>query len=249
MMDEAGRGRPLESRVAELEEAARQSDRFFAIIAHDLKSPMVTFLSAARILKRLPDLPADQREIVDTISNQAGRLQKLLDGLLDWASLHMTTGHTAEHLTVASLVVPIIEQLRPEIKSKAIRLACEIDETIAVRQDRIAMHTIISNLITNAIKFTDSGGEIGVEASRLNEGVCLVVRDTGVGMQQAEVDRLFRTGEKLQHRGTKGEPGSGLGLLIVSELLRQIDGSVDIESRIGEGSTFTVTVPDMSPGK
>ena len=239
--------RELAARNRLLAEANLRKDRLFTIIAHDLRSPVAMFVSAMRVLRKItPDDP-EYESILDSLDDRADRLEKLLSNLLDWAELQIASGELPpDQFRVATAVTSVMMILEHDAQDKGIAVDVDVPEELSAYINLQALRAVISNLVSNAIKFTSAGGTVGVSASESDDGVMLEVRDTGIGMSEEELQHLFRLDSRLHKAGTSGEKGSGLGLVITHELVERMGGSISAESVPRRGTTFQVHLPDRA---
>ncbi len=230
----------------ELEKLNQEKDRFFSIIAHDLRSPFTSLLGYTGMIAMGADkLPPEKFvESAAVINESAKRVYALLENLLEWARLQMNKiPSEPTKLEVKKLVGQTVEVLGPVAEDKKIQLENNVPENLSAFADAHMIDTVIRNLTNNAIKFTDPGGTITIAGEEIFGRCKISVSDTGVGMTQEQIDRMFSLGEKNSTKGTQGEAGTGLGLLLCKDLLDKCNGSIALESEPGKGSTFIVTLP------
>ncbi len=239
----------LETSNEELRERDRRRELMLSIIAHDLKSPVAAFVSGTRDLaRRSPDDPAFG-EMVAALSERAARTDQFLQALLEWGHIQVSSrSSSVSAFPLRDTVGAAIDHARASAGMKEIDVRNEVSPELTVHQDRTALRTVLINLITNAIKFTDRGGLVEVRAERVESITAppelrISVRDTGIGMSRDQMDRLFLSEERLQRPGTAGESGNGLGLLLLHDLVSRMSGAMEVESIPHEGSTFTVILP------
>ena len=230
----------------ELAELVAVRDRFFGLIAHDLRGPFSGFLSASELIKRgADDMDLESlREVAHELHRSAEKTSALLENLLNWALLQQRmVSVNPEPVHVETLVDDAISVLEQPLDAKNISLKKDLDSAVYVWCDRDMLGTALRNLLSNAVKFTHYGGSASVRVADAGGTVLIEIADTGVGMSQEAVARLFRMDRKVQTAGTNDEKGSGLGLLLVSEYIEENNGRIDVESTPGEGTTFRVTLP------
>jgi len=228
-----------------------EKDKFFSIIAHDLRSPFNGFLGLLKLMEdTLPSMT--QQEIfsyVQALRGSAANLFRLLENLLEWSQ--MQRGQiTLQQVPfrIKSKAMVSCELLIEAALSKGISISCDIKEDLVVVADENMVDSILRNLVGNAIKFTSSGGKIVVSARKTGTGfVEISVTDTGIGIPPGLIDHLFRLDVNTKRKGTEGEPSSGLGLILVKEFVESNGGQLFVESREGSGSTFRFTLPEAEP--
>lgn len=240
--------RQLEEQNEQLAQLNRTKDRFFGIIAHDIRSPIIALRGVGE--QMVFYLEKGRTEKLQKLSQKLDvtgkRLSDLLDNLLSWALLQQGgVSHQPDTLPVHSMVAETIHMFAMSAETKGITLDNNIPEDLYVQADENALNTILRNLISNAIKFTDKGGSVMVGAETKDGQVLLRVQDSGIGMPPDKIQELFRLQPK-SNKGTAGERGTGLGLLLVKELTERQRGSISVESHEQEGSTFTVALPEAA---
>jgi PAS domain S-box-containing protein len=232
---------------AQLQEINSEKDKFFSIIAHDLRSPFSAFLGLTEIMtEKLPTLSGDEILILASqMRDSAKNLFGLLENLLQWSLIKRG---------IAKLNPEQIK-LNPEMhesmltylgasQSKRISILLNVSENETVYADPHMLRSLIRNILSNAIKFTPEGGTVTISSERLPDNSCMIsVRDTGIGISQKMQKLLFKIGADISRKGTSGEPSTGLGLLLCKEFVSMHHGEIWVESTEGEGSTFYVKFP------
>jgi len=241
----------LRNANAGLERLNDQKNLLFGVIAHDLKSPFTAILGYAELLERSSDRLAAARvkEYAGSLREAARWAFDLLANLLQWAQLQMERATLQPgHVEVQLLVERGVEAQRAAAALKGIEITVEpVPAGLQVYADFAAAQAVLRNLLGNALKFTLPGGRVTIAARAVAEMVEIAVDDTGVGIPESRLPTLF---EIVPHRtttGTGGEPGTGLGLILCRDLVERSGGRLGVESRIGRGSHFTVTLPCDPP--
>ncbi|BBE17540.1 sensor histidine kinase [Aquipluma nitroreducens] len=240
----------IKSKNEELQKINAEKDKFFSIIAHDLRSPFAAFLGLTQMMVQdLPSLKLDNiQEIALLMRDSATNLHRLLENLLQWSRLQQ--GMVAFDPHYFLLVEKINSGLRPvmEIASnKGVEIVVNIPDGMYVLADENMLESTIRNLVTNAVKFTDKGGKILVSAQAENQsGVQISIKDTGIGMNEKTLENLFRIGELNCRPGTNGEPSTGLGLILCKDFIERHGGKIWAESTEFMGSTFHILLPNSS---
>ncbi|MFH0736336.1 MAG: PAS domain S-box protein [bacterium] len=224
-------------------------DKFFSIIAHDLRSPFQGFLGLTQLLAEETNLFTREELSIITkdMHNSASNLFKLLENLLAWAQIQKgTISFTVEELDLRVIISRNIETINQRAKQKEITIINKIDNSIIINADEKMINSIISNLLSNAVKFTKPDGKIIVNAKEIEDKVLEIsVTDSGVGMSNALLQKLFKIEEKVGCKGTDGEPSTGLGLLLCKEFVEKQNGKIWVKSEENYGSTFYFTVPKV----
>ncbi len=222
------------------------NDKLFSIIAHDLRSPFNGIIGFSDFLiEEINDLqPEEVKEYSQIINNSAKNTLVLLDNLLIWAKAQSgQISFNRESLYLEQIVVEITDVLKLNSTIKNISLAHFPMDGIRVYADKNMLGTIIRNLISNAIKFTNYGGKIVIYAVQNQDHVEVSISDNGVGMSEGICNKIFNSGMNITSRGTASENGSGLGLVLCKELVVKHGGRIWAESKEGLGSTFHFTIP------
>ncbi|MEW6702476.1 MAG: ATP-binding protein, partial [Bacteroidota bacterium] len=230
----------------ELKQLNTTKDRFFSIIAHDLKNPFITLLGFSDLLISDYSELSDEEKIyyITEMKKSAEVSHNLLQNLLQWS--RSQTGRiefNPQRLNLYHLVKENIELLKAPAERKKIEIKCEISDATYVSADEDMLNTIVRNLLTNALKFTNKGGEIIVSGREKNNFFELSVSDNGVGMNEKARDCLFKLDVSHSSFGTDNEAGTGLGLILCKEFVEKHGGNIWVESELGKGSKFIFSVP------
>lgn len=236
----------LKEQKGELERLNSTKDKFFSIISHDLRGPVNSFMGVSKLIRYFVESKdTDQLiEVADEMETSVGRLSSLLDNLLNWAMQQQ--GHfpnVPEKVSSKELVEGVLDTFENMASGKRIQLRSEIVEDVELWADSNMTHTIIRNLVNNAIKFTPEEGTVRVSVKTADGFAEIAVSDTGVGIPKGKFETLFGLHAKKSTYGTTGEKGLGLGLQLVHEFLEVNQGSITLESEEGVGTTFTVRLP------
>lgn len=223
-------------------------DKFFGLIAHDLRGPVIALGSVGQQfdfhLKN--DRPADARELAYSIESTAKGLSRLLDNLLNWALLQRgVIPYTPEIQSIQLQVKETVALFEETATLKQITIESSLSPDLKVFADARAVTTVLRNLISNAIKFSNTGSNITIRGQWTTGGIELAVADTGIGISPEQTTDIFAINSRSQP-GTAGENGTGLGLSLCRELMELNRGTIRVESSIGAGSTFFVTFPSSN---
>ena len=230
----------------ELKELNSSKDKFFSIIAHDLKNPFHGFMGLTQLLMTdLDDFTRkDIGEVVYQMNKSANKLYKLLDNLLTWSRIQMGR---MEFIPLLNNLYNIIKNgtaLYNDIAvNKNITINIKIPENFILNVDKLMIDTVIRNLISNALKFSHENSEIDIYLQSDEEFVDIFIQDYGLGMSDYDKSLLFKLETSFSKKGTKNEAGTGLGLILCKELVEKNGGSISINSVVGEGTTFRVRLP------
>jgi PAS domain S-box-containing protein len=239
--------------VREAEDALRQAvrarDEVVTIVSHDLRSPLGTVMAAADLLADLPLSQEKQEEQIAIIQRASRRMSRLIEDLLDVASIEAgVLSVDPKPVAVLPLIEDTAELFRQPAESAGLVLETSVAKDLPpILADRGRMEQVLGNLVGNALKFTDSGGRIGLEAVRSGDGVRLSVSDTGCGIDEDGLEALF---DRFWRVESTGRQGTGLGLTIVRGIVRAHGGRIEVESEVGVGSRFHVEIPAVpDPGE
>jgi signal transduction histidine kinase len=234
----------LKKSEQQLRELNAAKDKFFSIIAHDLKNPFAALLGCADLLVQSEPLTEDQKDLAETINMASQQAYDLLQNLLKWSRSQL--GHLScepESFDICAAVNKTMLLLKNNADNKNIRLISEIEENTLVFADPDMTITIVRNLISNAVKYTSSGGSITVSAKDQGNAWEISVSDTGVGITPEDIKKLFRIDVKHSTHGTAKEEGTGLGLNLCKEFAEKSGGKIGVQSEVGKGSRFYFTLP------
>lgn len=241
----------LKANAGELKELNATKDKFFSIIAHDLKSPFNAILGFSQLLVDYYDdfNDVEKRNFIQNIKIASDSTYKLLENLLDWSRLQTGKINPAPEMINLSLItLENISVLKSMADNKQINLRSSLPNNTMVFADANMVRTILRNLISNAIKFTHNGGEVTISATDGNTMASICIGDNGVGISAERQQLLFRIDEKLSTKGTANETGTGLGLLLCKEMIERQGGQLSVKSKPDQGSRFFFTLP-MEPAK
>lgn len=223
------------------------NNKVFSILSHDLRSPFNGLLGFTNFLAT--DIESFSNEQIkmfaDNISISARALLELIDDLFNWARLERgDTSYKPMDIELNYIISEVFYLIKTHADSKKINLYNNVKKGTYVFADLYMTKTVMQNLIYNAIKFTNTGGEVKVNTgSSLDGDIVISIEDNGVGIPQNNLENLFQLNNFYTTRGTANEKGSGLGLILCRELLRKNNGNIGVESQPGKGSTFFVTLP------
>ncbi len=239
----------LQKSEKKLRELNASKDKFFSIIAHDLKGPFVSFLHLSESLKENYEFLNEEeiRQSVDTIHKTSRNLYKLLQQLLDWSRVQTNRiDFKPDRFDIYELAINNAMLFQKNAEQKNITLETMVKPNTLGRFDYQMIDAVIRNLLSNAIKFTDEGGLVEIKSETLNDGIKITVRDTGVGIDKKHIDKLFSIEEQYVRQGTKKERGTGLGLILSKEFVEKNKGKLEVKSEKGKGSTFSFTLPSIN---
>lgn len=229
-----------------LTEANQTKDKLFSIISHDLKSPFTTLIGFSGALienfERLDD--KTKKEFTKDIHESAEEIYDLLDNLLKW-SITQTEGitHDPKIIDLAPVVEENFSLMRQSAVNKNIKLKSEIENDTLLFADINMVNTIIRNLLSNAVKYTSKGGQVTVSSKEKGRFIEVTISDTGIGISEEDLREIFHLHMKYSKLGTNKEKGTGIGLILCKDFVEKHGGKIRVESKPGEGSQFTFTLP------
>ncbi len=233
----------------QLQQNNAEKDKFFAILAHDLRSPMSSFLGLSEIMAQdiyamtMPEL----EEIAKSMFVSASNLYQLLENLLEWSILRRgNSEYLPEPISLNKLILRSVDPFTESARRKKIGLNVNLEREHKVICDARMTETIFRNLISNALKYSNTSGSVTLTANPVSrEEIEIAIKDSGIGMNSEILGKLFKLNEQICRKGTAGEASSGLGLLICKELVERQGGTIRAESQENEGSSFHFTMKLM----
>jgi PAS domain S-box-containing protein len=236
----------IEKSREELVKINSQKDKFFSIIAHDLRSPFAGMLGLSELLlEEYPDFSEDERKYyIRQIHFSLKNLLSLVDNLLTWARLQINRIDFApEEVNLKEIIFSVFQTQQITANNKKISLNSNLEHDINIFADPDMIETVIRNLVSNAIKFTNSDGAINVNVINFDDSVTVEVEDNGIGMSKEVANNLFNLEKKVTTKGTNNEQGTGLGLIICKEFIERHKGTILVKSELGVGTTISFTIP------
>ncbi|OFX53597.1 MAG: hypothetical protein A2066_04140 [Bacteroidetes bacterium GWB2_41_8] len=223
-----------------------EKDKFFSIIGHDLMNPLTALHGYSELLT-VSAKNGDRDECVENsqiVHQLTKRILNLLQNLLVWSRMQKGKMKYTPKLTqIEELVSNTMMIVAPIAQNKEIHLDWDVNDSITVSIDSNMIGSVLQNLVTNAIKFTERGGNVNVSAILESDNLNFTVSDTGIGMNDDQINKLFRLDKSSSSRGTDDESGTGLGLIICKEFIEAHRGKIWVESVLGKGSNFCFTIP------
>ena len=230
----------------ELELLNKTKDKLFSIIAHDLKNPFNSILGLTALLKKNINVYSIDKieNYTNVIHNSAKASLNLLENLLDWAKTQTGQLHfKPEQIDITEVLEETIVLLNTTIAMKEIKLTIHQDRNIDIYADPQMLKTILRNLISNSIKYSNVGGSIIINVFKQDKSVVFTISDYGLGMSESIKNNLFVSAINQSEKGTANEQGTGLGLMICYDFIKRHNGEIKVETEINKGSDFTFTIP------
>ncbi|KAF0150912.1 MAG: Signal transduction histidine kinase [Ignavibacteria bacterium] len=230
----------------ELKGANETKDKFISIIAHDLRGPFNGFLGLTEILAKEAETmtTVEVKKLSAELHKSAKTQYRLLSDLLQWSRIQSgRMEFNPTNIKLNDLVELSFEVHKPNAESKNILLIKNFDSNFEIYSDSEMMQVVIRNLISNAVKFTESGGSVTISAKQSFNSSEILITDTGVGIPEQDIHKLFRIDLHLSTDGTNNEKGTGLGLVLCKEIIEKHSGKISVESAVGNGTTFIISLP------
>jgi signal transduction histidine kinase/ligand-binding sensor domain-containing protein len=236
----------ISTQKQELEKLNATKDKFFSIVAHDLRGPLNSLSNFAELLINYNEAlsPEEIRKVAVDLQKSVKNTFQLTENLLSWARAQMDNlTFEPACVDISELINTCMEVLQTSADAKNIRIEKDFHAEAEVWSDKDQLTFIVRNLLSNAIKFTKNEGLIAIQTKVVENLVEICVVDTGVGMEQDIADKIFDIGFKFSTLGTCGEKGTGLGLMLTKEFLQKNGGQIKVISQPGKGSKFIITMP------
>jgi signal transduction histidine kinase len=223
-------------------------DRLFTVLAHDLRGPIGNLQSLLQMISERLDETELVRHLLDLGTKSAGQTYNLTENLLSWIRSQLKGNVLPwQDAVCAELMRTVQEWMNAQTHEKNVKLTVNVEPDVSVYTEPRAVETILRNLVSNAVKFSNEGSEVTLSSRREGAEVIFEVKDTGLGMTPEQMSVLF-TGRPIKPlKGTAGEKGNGLGLMFSSDLAKTVRGRLEADSAPGKGSTFRLVVADVDP--
>jgi signal transduction histidine kinase len=228
-----------------LEELNSTKDKFFSIIAHDLRNPFSVLLGMSDLLLSNYESYDDETrlELISIQNETTKQTFKLLENLLEWAKIQRSAiDFVRQEIHLNEIIDQCLNHHKEISKQKEISLTNALENDIKLNADSNMIQTVLRNLVMNAIKFSNRGGEIKIHAQKSDEFVEITVEDNGVGISTENIQKLFKIENNITTKGTANEKGTGLGLMLCKEFVEKHGGKIWVESELGKGSSFKFTI-------
>lgn len=239
----------LKEKQQHLEQVNKEKDEVLGVLSHDMRNPLGGIIGIVDLLKSEPiDSPEELQSMLDLIDTSANRLLNMVNDMLDIAIIEANSIKLSRSpVQLEKLLQEVVSIYAPAAKNKSITLTSTIQDNLPeISVDASKISQVFGNLISNAIKFTPSGGTVELTAELKPDFtgyVTCTVKDTGIGIPQSVLPVLFEKMGSHQRRGTDGEVGTGLGMPIVKRYIEIHDGIIDVSTKEGKGTAFTVLLP------
>lgn len=236
----------LAERYAEIKRLNQTKDKLFSIISHDLRGTFGNIVAVSNLVieKYSSQMDEDEKILLEHLDSTVSKTSELLENLLKWAQSQMKgVKFNPKVQSIKKFVDNNLANVLEISSKKGVDVIAEHVEDVSLPIDEDILKSILQNLMTNAIKFTPSGGKIEIKGNAVNDHFQLAVVDNGVGMSQEKISALFKLDSKVSTSGTNNEPGTGLGLILCQEMANIHGGKIWVESAPNQGSTFYFAIP------
>jgi heavy metal sensor kinase len=241
--DEVGRlAATFDGMLARLDDSFRRERQFTSDAAHELRTPLAAMQTILGVVRAQRRTSQDYEQALDDLSEEALRLRSLVEALLRLARGESQSSALRETLDLSSLLPDVADSLRPLAESRGLTLTCSVPKGLTVSADVDSLIRLFVNLIDNAVKYTERGS-ISISGRANGAGVSVIVADTGIGIPAEQLSRVFDRFYRVD--ASRSTPGAGLGLTIAREIATAHGGTVEVDSALGKGSTFTVNLPRL----
>ncbi|MEN9907743.1 MAG: hypothetical protein RLZZ540_884 [Bacteroidota bacterium] len=236
-----------EEKEIQIKKLLDDKDKFFSIIAHDLRGPFSGIIGLSELLLENDNQlnPKETNEFIQLIHQSSKNTYSLLDNLLTWAQSQTgSLEFSPKELEISSIIDKTINLLANVAKTKNITIRAEVEDKQYVFADKNMLETIFRNLISNAVKFTETNGEVLLSIKRENKQIVFSVQDNGIGIAPEKITNLFAVNSRSTTSGTNDEIGTGLGLMLCKDFIEKHGGKIWVKSQVGKGSVFMFSIPD-----
>jgi len=239
----------LEQQNEELQKLNLNKNKFFSIISHDIKSPLNAVIMFSKLLmEQKENISVDEpKQLVELLYDASKNVYDFIDKLLLWSKVQMErVDYNPELHSIKELILNTISILSNYAERKNITIINNANTDIETYVDKEMIMLVLRNLISNAIKFTKSGGKVEITVIDKNDFIEISISDSGIGIDESNLAKLFRLDSQYRRVGTDEESGTGLGLILCKDFIDKHNGEIRAESKENQGSTFTFTLPSKS---
>ena len=232
--------------ASQLAESNAMKDKFFSIISHDMRTPFHGLLGFTDYLTTDIDSLSKEEigQICNSINNSARSLFNYFENLLTWSNVQSgRLKYNNTNIKISEIIKRAMNIISVNASTKDIKIDIKVDDNLYVYSDENMLSSVIQNLISNAVKFTNVGGKVLIKTLSQNDIVEVSIKDNGVGIDEEKLENLFKIDHASSSKGTSNEKGTGLGLIIAKELIEKQGGTLKVDSAVGKGSTFIFTLP------
>ncbi len=231
--------------IAELRQALAYKEQLLMLVAHDIKTPLAGIIGFVKLIQQFHVSQEEHDAMLNRVLNSAEQINSMVSGILEHHNIRNGTMlPDKSDFPAHDLIRCVLEErnLTAWAKEKNVTIVCHLEE-VTLNGDKTLLASVVQNLTTNAIKFCGARDQITLSVKEDSDYIRIEVADTGTGMSEAHMKKIFAFHEPTSTRGTNGEKGHGFGLPLCREIVKAHGGSIKVTSAIGKGSTFTVELP------
>lgn len=231
--------------MSEVRRRQMHEREFVGNVSHEFRTPITAVRTTAEaLISGAKNDPEVVDKFLNTIITESERLSALIDDLLELAKRdYGIAGNQKAHVSIAEIIERAVEITRPLAQQKDIFVNMDVPDDLVEYCDETQMAQLVRNLVDNAIKYTPEGGRVEVTAREDDFNVVISVKDTGIGIPHGEIDRIFERFYRIDKARSRRMGGTGLGLAIVKDIVDSYGGTINVDTQLGSGSTFTITLP------
>ena len=242
-------GRAFDSMAAQLQQADTEQKRFLADLAHEIATPLSAVSGFAfALVDRSARTAAERAEAADIVVRESDRLRQLLDDLRHLHRLELAESVRQEQVDIAALCTETAQRFRLAAEEAGVTLLVCAERFSVVTDPRLT-DTVVNNFVSNAIRYTPSGGRVQIQANHRRSVIVIAVRDTGIGISPGDLERIFDRLYRVDKARDRATGGSGLGLAIARRAAQSLDAHIEVESTPGVGSEFRLLLPSVTPSR
>lgn len=228
--------------ITEFKKLENMRSQFVANVSHELKTPLTSIKGFAETLKDVHD-DKTKEKFLNIINDEADRLTRLISDILTLSDIENSKEVKTDEINVEKTINEVYYLVSKSAENKNISVTLYCENVPDIIGDKDKFKQMIINLVDNAIKYTENGGKVEVGTKVENENCIIWVKDNGVGIPKVHLSRLFERFYRVDKARSRAQGGTGLGLAIVKHIVMSFNGAIDVQSEVGAGSTFTVTIP------
>lgn len=228
--------------ITDIKKLENMRSQFVANVSHELKTPLTSIKGFAETIKYVKD-PEKREKFLNIINEEAERLTRLINDILTLSDIESNTDFVNEEVDVNSSIMDVYNLMKDSAESKGIKLSADVNQPVIIYGSKDRFKQMLINLVDNAIKYSETGASVSIR-QEIKEGVCKIyVEDTGVGIPKEHIPRLFERFYRVDKARSRAKGGTGLGLAIVKHIVISFNGTIEVKSELGKGSSFIITLP------
>lgn len=229
--------------VTDIKRLENIRSQFVANVSHELKTPLTSIKGFAETLRYVED-SKNKEKFLDIINEEAERLTRLINDILTLSDIENIKGQKEEYVDINTVIESICYLVKSSADKKDIKISIKGEKLPKILGDKDRFKQMLINIVDNAIKYTENGGSIVIGTKKKDNEYLIWVEDTGVGIPKEHLDRLFERFYRVDKARSRAQGGTGLGLAIVKHILVGFNGNISVESEVGKGSKFIISIPE-----